>query len=468
MAHRKKSRKGIAARNAKRGQAGLPLITRGSGEKRSRIEAKREKEKAEKIADGNLKHNVDIALQEEAIAKQPHSFVVHTGSVGRYVRRLEKDLREVMEPNTASKLKVTKSNNFKDYIVNAPVLGVTHILNFTKSEKSVNLRIIRVPQGPTLCFAVDEYSLARDIRATQKRVTIFQKLFQQSPLVVLNGFSVPGAKHLALVKTVIQNMFPSIDIDTVKLANVRRAVLISYNAETEQIEFRHYSVKTVPAGIAKSAKKIVQGKIPDLSKYEDISEFFLNPGALSDSEWEGEQAEVDLAQDLATRGCAKGTKTKLRMVEIGPRMTWRLTKILEGVDDGEVLYHSYIKKTQAELNELRKKLPMLKKRKKRIEKDVEHAAIRQLQHAEDQRKAEEEEFEEYKEKLIRRQKAVTGDAGDSEDEKLRRQAVKPGSTSQKNQEDGPPPAEKASKPKTKRTASKSSGEPPAKRKPGRI
>ena len=40
--------------------------------------------------------------------------------------------------------------------------------------------------------------------------------------------------------------------------------------------FRRFSsIKTVPAGIAKSAKKIVQGKVPDLSKYEDISEFFL-------------------------------------------------------------------------------------------------------------------------------------------------------------------------------------------------
>ena len=96
-----------------------------------------------------------------------------------------------------------------------------------------------MPQGPTLSFQIDQYTLPRDVRASQKRQNIFQKLFKHSPLVVLNGFNVPGKKHLALVKTVLQNMFPSIDVDTVNLAIVRRAVLISYDNETDKIEFRH-------------------------------------------------------------------------------------------------------------------------------------------------------------------------------------------------------------------------------------
>lgn len=38
-------------------------------------------------------------------------------------------------------------------------------------------------------------------------------------------------------------------------------------------------------------------------------------------------------------------------------MTWRLMKIEEGINDGEVLYHSYIQKTLEEVNQLRKKAP---------------------------------------------------------------------------------------------------------------
>lgn len=37
-------------------------------------------------------------------------------------------------------------------MVNGAALGVTHLLVLTRTEKSVMLRIIRVPQGPTLTF----------------------------------------------------------------------------------------------------------------------------------------------------------------------------------------------------------------------------------------------------------------------------------------------------------------------------
>lgn len=79
----------------------------------------------------------------------------------------------------------------------------------------------------------------RDILASSKRPVIFQEQFRKSPLVVLSGFNHPDKKHLALVQTVIQNMFPSINVDTVKLSTIRRTVLVHYNAEEDLIEFRH-------------------------------------------------------------------------------------------------------------------------------------------------------------------------------------------------------------------------------------
>lgn len=49
--------------------------------------------------------------------------------------------------------------------------------------------------------------------------------------------------------------------------------MFNYNPETKLIDFRHYAIKAVPVGISRSVKKIVQSKIPNLGKYEDISEF---------------------------------------------------------------------------------------------------------------------------------------------------------------------------------------------------
>lgn len=59
----------------------------------------------------------------------------------------------------------------------------------------------------------------------------------------------------------------------VKLSNIRRCVLLNYNASSKQIDFRHYAIKAVPVGLSKAVKKLVQSKIPNLGQFEDISDF---------------------------------------------------------------------------------------------------------------------------------------------------------------------------------------------------
>lgn len=49
--------------------------------------------------------------------------------------------------------------------------------------------------------------------------------------------------------------------------------MFNYNPETKLVDFRHYAIKAIPVGISRGVKKIVQSKIPNLAKYEDISEF---------------------------------------------------------------------------------------------------------------------------------------------------------------------------------------------------
>ncbi|KAI6228978.1 CBR-NAS-36 protein [Aphelenchoides fujianensis] len=286
----------------------LPKVSKRKSTKFAKRYEKREAKAQDKRDAAALRAKVAGAADVEE-AKIPRSMVIHSGSVGKYVKRLEKDIRRVMLPFTAKDLQVKKQNAFKDFLVHA----------------------------------VENYSLCRDVLSAIKRPVHFQALFDHSPLVVLNGFNDPKRKHLKLVQTVIQNMFPSINVDTVNLQTIRRAVLVNFDAETETVDFRHYSIKTVPSELSKSAKKLVQSKIPDLSKYKDISDFLMNPGQLSESEFEGEQVEMELPQDLKSRGCRKGMLTKLRLMEIGPRMTLKLTKIEEGVDQGNVLFHAHKK-----------------------------------------------------------------------------------------------------------------------------
>lgn len=64
-----------------------------------------------------------------------------------------------------------------------------------------------------------------------------------------------------------------------------------------------------------------------------------------------------------------------RLVELGPRLTLTLIKIEEGLMDGAVLYHSIVKKSKEEIEELNAKVSKLRRlkemRKKEQAKNVE-------------------------------------------------------------------------------------------------
>nr|CAG4643168.1 EOG090X0508 [Ilyocryptus agilis] len=327
--------------------------------------------------------------EPEEIKRAPHSIVIFRGSVGKYLEQLMKDFRRVMDPNTASSLKASEKNSIKDYISIAGPLHVTHLVMFSRSELSPYLRICRLPHGPTLTFRILAYSLSKDVVSIQKKQNTYDKQFLTSPLVVMNNFA-GDSLPLQLMTSMFQNMFPSINISTVKLSTIRRCVLLHYHSEDGTVEFRHYSLKAIPVGVSKSVKKLIQSKVPNLGKLQDISEFVSKAGILSDSEAEDDPAsKVTLPQDLSSRGSKAGAKSAIRLVELGPRIRMQLIKIEEGVVDGEVLYHQFIQKTEEEKKLIRQRRET---RKKNLEK------VRKIQEA--ARKRKEEEKEKHREKSM--------------------------------------------------------------------
>lgn len=133
--------------------------------------------------------------------------------------------------------------------------------------------------------------------------------------------------------------------------DIKRCVLMNYSPETKLIEFRHYAIKSVPVGLSKGVKKIVQSKVPDLSNFNDIDEFLLKysiinsfnyilntisnvfanccrPELLSDSEVEDNPSStVIVPQKLISRGNIVGTQSSIRLSELGPRLTLQVYHI---------------------------------------------------------------------------------------------------------------------------------------------
>ncbi|OWR49457.1 Suppressor of SWI4 1 protein, partial [Danaus plexippus plexippus] len=135
---------------------------------------------------------------------------------------------------------------------------------------------------------------------------------------------------------------------------------------------------------------MVQGKIPNLNKCKDMSEFFDKAALLSESEFEDDGTnQVVLPQKLSNRAAAMHTKSALRLVELGPRMSLQLIKVEDGLMDGEVLFHELVEKTDEEKALIKKK----REEKRRLKEK------RKAQQAENIKRKEKEK-EELKQKAL--------------------------------------------------------------------
>lgn len=330
-----------------------------------------------------------IHLAEDAYRSVPHSFVFNRGQVGKNVGQLVQDMRKVMQPYTAESLKVRKKNLLKDFVSIAGPLGVTHFIIFGKTPDSINMRLARLPKGPMLYFKVLKYSLVKDVVSSLKRHRMHEQQFTHHPLLILSNFGVDGM-HVKLMATMFQNMFPSINVQKVNLNNIKRCVLFSFDPESQEIQFRHYSLKVVPVGMSRGVKKLMQEKFPNMSKFEDITELLVKGANLSESEAEqdGEYNITELPQKYSGRGNMPSQQSAVRLTEIGPRMTLQLVKIQEGMGDGNILYHSMVSKTEEEIQEiLRRKEAKMKEKEERRKAQEQNVAAKKEKREEHKKKS---------------------------------------------------------------------------------
>jgi len=316
------------------------------------------------------KRRTHVPVDDE---KVPRSFVIRSGVVGRAVSYLVRDVRKVMEPNTAVKLRERKTNKLKDFVSVAGHYGVTHFLIFSQTKVGTNLRIARTPRGPTLTFRINQYSTIKDVLSLQTNPRSKGTEYRNPPLLVLNNFG-DNSKHMKLMAAMFQNLFPPINVQTMKLGEAKRVLLLNYDSETDKIDFRHYYIGIKVTGVNKSIKRIIQTEVPNLNKYDDISEYILKEAHASESDIEdGPDSTIVIPQKLLNKN-QRSEQRAVRLTEIGPRMTLQLTKIQNGFCDGSIIYHRFIKKTKEEEKQLEKlhnqKIKEKEKRRKEQEDNI--------------------------------------------------------------------------------------------------
>ena len=351
-------------------------------------------------------------------SRTPKSMVIRVGAseVGPSITQLVKDVRSMMEPETASRLKERRGNKLRDFTTMAGPLGVTHLLLFSRSGNgNTNLRLAVTPRGPTLHFRVEKYSLCKDVYRSQKRPKSGGNEYLAPPLLVMNNFSsrpVDGEsetnghpripKHLeSLTTTIFQSLFSPINPTTTPLKGIKRVLLLDRSPQATPtdtanytLNLRHYLIETrtaksVPKPLRRldAAEKIMhagqkrkRGGLPNLGRLDDVADYLLDPlaaeGFFSGSDSEPDtDAEVEVlaptAQKVQRRnakphkeGNEHGTRDRrdragprvekkgIKLHELGPRLKLRLTKVEEGLCAGKVMWHEYIHKSKEELRQM--------------------------------------------------------------------------------------------------------------------
>lgn len=365
--------------------------------------------------------------------RAPKSFVIRGGKVGRGVAGLVHDVRRTMEPNTASRLKEREKNRLRDFMSMSGPLGVSHMLIFNQTNAGTNMRIMRCPRGPTVTFRVNKYALVGDVLRASRRPMAPGSEYTTPPLLVLNNFS-SEEKHVKLLVTVFQNLFPPLHVHSMRLSQVRRIVLLNYNPETKTVDWRHFLISVRPVGVSRSVRRVIEGStrpsaassgsvtgyggehkrhgraLVNLANATDIAEYVMRGSAAaggedtdtSEAESEAEDIAdpknaVELPQAYVGRGNDVNTQRAVRLREIGPRMELRLVKIEEGLNGSEVLYHDYVHKTAKQVAEQSRTIAA----KKRLAAE---------------RKAEQAKNVERKKAEKAARKAAQGGDGDGDDE----------------------------------------------------
>lgn len=230
------------------------------------------------------------------------------------------------------------------------------------------------------------------------------------PQLVMNNFQSRATeddtqnkipKHLeSLSTTIFQSLFPPIAPQATPLSSIRRVMLLNREPAKDKddnsyvLNLRHYAITTKATGISRplrrlnAAEKLMntanpktkKGGVPNLGKLEDIADYMIGgeggDGYMTDAT-SGSEVDTDAEVEVVSKHTKKilskrqkermseGKRSKtagagvekraIKLVELGPRMKLRMTKVEEGVCSGKVMWHEYIHKSKDEVSALDKK-----------------------------------------------------------------------------------------------------------------
>lgn len=291
------------------------------------------------------------------------AIILRRGKVGVYLQKLIKELRSAFYPYCAINLKEKRKNSLKDFLSIVDVYGLSHMLAVTNSEKNSYLKIAKMPSGPTITYKINKYCFSSDINKDATTKKPLSKIFNQIPVVILNNFNTNleffgNEEPLKICSSMFQSLFPPLNFNEIDTNKLKRAFLVNLNIDEGKpvFQMRLFDIDVIKASSKKTIANIINSKITDFSKFDNIADYVLKHSGYTDnSDNEGEDNNINL--NLKEANNENGKKfNKIKLTEVGPRIDLSLVKIEEGFFKGNIAYHEFVKKSKKDIFENAKAL----------------------------------------------------------------------------------------------------------------
>ncbi|UKJ90403.2 hypothetical protein MACJ_001336 [Theileria orientalis] len=343
-------------------------------------------------------------LNEKPVdTSSPRIIVIRRGIVNYEVKQLAHNLRLMLSPNCATRLKEGSKQKLRDFTSVADVLGLTHLIVLSQSSNGTYLKIANLPHGSTLTFLVNKLSLMSDISNHLNNPHSFDSS-NNPPLLILNGFSSNFYRNksddsdsenghsnidktMGYVTETLNKMIAPLDLTTTKIQNCKRAILFYKEKDTNNILLRHYSINLIDCNTSSQVKDLLSRKsMKNLINKETDFENIVNTEPREDDDENNstsfnsdtdEVVELDnmFPQNLIAKNkygveldpnemAETKNQIGIRLVEIGPRLSLTLVKVQDDTFTGSVKYHKFVSKTQEELEENKKLEPTIINKRK--------------------------------------------------------------------------------------------------------
>lgn len=117
-----------------------------------------------RVGSKRKKTKTHVVQTDEDLTSVPKSMVIKRTTLSKDLKDLKRELREVFYPFTAMKFKESNKMKLKEIMDGTKAFDVSNLFMLSSNEKGDYLKFVKLTNGPTHTFKINNYSLGNDIR----------------------------------------------------------------------------------------------------------------------------------------------------------------------------------------------------------------------------------------------------------------------------------------------------------------